>query len=92
MTTATPILALIPVITSQGRGSDVMIPMALPSVGGMAIELMTLFVVPILYCWMEELRVLRRARREPGPVRMDAPIDPPIEVRVDAPEEAKETP
>ena len=66
MTTATTILALIPVITSQGRGSDVMVPMALPSVGGMTIELMTLFVVPVLYCWMEELRWRRRSRTGPG--------------------------
>ncbi|MCB9598557.1 MAG: efflux RND transporter permease subunit [Sandaracinaceae bacterium] len=56
MTTATTILALIPVITSQGRGADVMVPMALPSVGGMTIELITLFVVPVLYCWVEEQR------------------------------------
>jgi Cu(I)/Ag(I) efflux system membrane protein CusA/SilA len=59
MTTATTILALIPVITSQGRGSDVMLPMALPSVGGMTIELVTLFVVPVLYCWAEETRTRR---------------------------------
>ncbi len=65
MTTATTILALIPVITSQGRGSDVMVPMALPAVGGMTIELVTLFVVPVLYSWLEELRVRRRAVMPP---------------------------
>ncbi len=54
MTTATTILALLPVITSQGRGSDIMMPLALPAVGGMAIELVTLFVVPVLYCAVEE--------------------------------------
>lgn len=56
MTTATTILALIPVLTSNGRGSDVMIPMAIPAFGGMAIELLTLFLVPVLYCWLGELR------------------------------------
>ncbi|MEC9398320.1 MAG: efflux RND transporter permease subunit, partial [Myxococcota bacterium] len=56
MTTATTLLALLPVITSTGRGSDVMIPMAIPSIGGMAVELITLFVVPVLYCSREELR------------------------------------
>jgi Cu(I)/Ag(I) efflux system membrane protein CusA/SilA len=55
MTTATTLLALLPVITSQGRGADVMVPMALPVVGGMAVELVTLFVVPVLYAWTEEL-------------------------------------
>lgn len=56
MTTATTLLALLPVITSQGRGADVMVPMAIPIVGGMAIELMTLFVVPVLYSLREEWR------------------------------------
>jgi len=60
MTTATTILALLPVITSQGRGSDIMVPMALPSVGGMAIELLTLFVVPVLYCALEERKLKRQ--------------------------------
>ena len=50
MTTATTILALIPVLTSTGRGSDIMVPMAIPSFGGMVIAIMTMFVVPVLYC------------------------------------------
>jgi Cu(I)/Ag(I) efflux system membrane protein CusA/SilA len=59
MTTATTILALLPVITSQGRGADIMVPMALPAVGGMTIELVTLFVVPVLYCAVEEWKLKR---------------------------------
>ncbi|MBC2839338.1 efflux RND transporter permease subunit [Robiginitalea sp. SC105] len=61
MTTATTVLALLPVLTSTGRGSDIMIPMAIPSFGGMLIALITLFVVPVLYCWREELRLKRRS-------------------------------
>ena len=57
MATATTALALLPVITSQGRGADVMVPMALPSVGGMGAILLTLFVVPVLYAWVEERRL-----------------------------------
>ncbi len=57
MTTATTILALIPVLTSTGRGSDVMVPMAIPSFGGMLIELMTLFAVPVTYCLIQEWRL-----------------------------------
>jgi len=57
MTTATTALALLPVITSQGRGADVMVPMALPSVGGMGAILLTLFVVPVLYAWVEERKL-----------------------------------
>ena len=57
MTTATTALALLPVITSTGRGADVMMPMALPSIGGMVAILLTLFVVPVLYAWVEERRL-----------------------------------
>lgn len=56
MTSATTILALLPVLTSTGRGSDIMVPMAIPTFGGMLVASITWFVVPILYCWMLELR------------------------------------
>ncbi len=55
ITTATTLLALLPVLTSTGRGSDIMVPMAIPSFGGMLIALMTMFVVPVLYCLMKEV-------------------------------------
>ena len=54
MTVATTVLALIPILTSTGRGSDVMIPMAIPSFGGMTVALVTVYVVPVLYCAVEE--------------------------------------
>ncbi|MEZ4321808.1 MAG: efflux RND transporter permease subunit [Myxococcota bacterium] len=57
MTTATTLLALLPVVTSQGRGADIMVPLALPALGGMTIELVTLFVVPVLYSAYEEWRL-----------------------------------
>ena len=59
MTTATTILALLPVLTSTGRGSDIMIPMAIPCFGGMLIALITLFVVPVLYSWKAEFQLKR---------------------------------
>jgi len=55
MTTATTILALIPVLTSTGRGSDIMVPMAIPVFGGMTIQIITILVVPVLYSWKKEL-------------------------------------
>ena len=57
MTTATTILALIPVLTSTGRGADIMVPMAIPSFGGMTIEILTMLVVPVLYCWIKEVKI-----------------------------------
>jgi len=64
MTTATTILALIPVLTSKGRGADVMLPMAIPSFGGMCIELVTLFVVPVIYCMIQEYKLKRIGAHE----------------------------
>ena len=63
MTTATTILALLPVLTSTGRGADIMVPMAIPTFGGMVVASFTWFVVPILYSWAEEwkLRLWRKA-------------------------------
>jgi copper/silver efflux system protein len=60
VTTATTALALLPVLTSTGRGSDIMIPMAIPSVGGMAFVVLTMFTVPVLFCLVEELKLERR--------------------------------
>ncbi|MCA8975226.1 MAG: efflux RND transporter permease subunit, partial [Planctomycetes bacterium] len=59
MTTATTVLALLPVLTSSGRGADVMVPMAIPSFGGMLVAIVTIFVVPTLYCAVEERRIAR---------------------------------
>jgi len=57
MTSATTLLALLPVLTSTGRGSDIMVPMAIPTFGGMTVAIVTLFVVPVLYSWTSEWRL-----------------------------------
>jgi Cu(I)/Ag(I) efflux system membrane protein CusA/SilA len=59
MTSATTILALLPVLTASGRGADIMIPMAIPVFGGMIVALLTLFVVPVLFSVPAEWRVKR---------------------------------
>lgn len=59
MTAATAIIALIPVLTSTGKGADIMVPMAIPSFGGMTLQVMTMFVVPVLYSMWQESKVKR---------------------------------
>ncbi|MEO1172333.1 MAG: efflux RND transporter permease subunit, partial [Myxococcota bacterium] len=54
MTTGTTLLALLPLLTSNGRGADLMLPIALPLFGGMLFELASLIVVPTLFCWRRE--------------------------------------
>jgi len=66
MTTATTILALLAVLTSKGRGADVMVPMAIPSFGGMLIALMSIYVVPVTYCLTKELQFKAGSRRGLG--------------------------
>lgn len=66
MTTFTTILALYPILASSGRGSDVAQPMALPAVGGMLASLVSLFIVPLVYCWTAERRLRGSG---PDPVR-----------------------
>ncbi len=64
MTTATTILALLPVLTSTGRGSDIMTPMAIPAFGGMIIDVTSYFIVPVLYSWREEFLLKRKTKRD----------------------------
>jgi copper/silver efflux system protein len=54
MTSATTFLALLPILTSTGRGADLLLPMALPIVGGIALGVFDWFTVPVLACAVEE--------------------------------------
>ncbi len=54
MTTAVAVIALLPVLSSNGKGSDIMIPMAIPLFGGMIIQVMTVFVVPMFQSMWRE--------------------------------------
>ncbi|MFA4852799.1 MAG: efflux RND transporter permease subunit, partial [Bacteroidales bacterium] len=61
MTTACAVIALLPVLTSTGKGADIMVPLAIPMFGGMIIQLMTIFVVPVFQAiWRE--RAIKRAK------------------------------
>ena len=69
MTVATTILALLPVLTASGRGADIMVPMAIPTFGGMVFTVVTMQVVPVLYCAIEERKLSwRQSRPEPEAV------------------------
>jgi Cu(I)/Ag(I) efflux system membrane protein CusA/SilA len=67
MTTATTVIGLAPIFMDTGRGSDVMQPMAIPSVGGMAVQLITLFVAPCIYCLVKEHQFRRASARSNSP-------------------------
>ena len=57
MTAVTTFAGLMPVMLATGRGADVAQAMALPVFAGMFIELVSLFVVPVLYCGYMEMKM-----------------------------------
>jgi copper/silver efflux system protein len=63
MTTAVAVIALLPVLTSTGKGADIMVPMAIPAFGGMIIQVMTIFVVPMFQAMWREGAVKRSIRQ-----------------------------
>lgn len=54
MTVCTTVFGLLPIFWATGRGADVMKPIALPSLGGMAVSVITMFIVPCLFSAIEE--------------------------------------
>jgi copper/silver efflux system protein len=72
MTNCTTLLALIPVLWSDGRGAEVMRPMVLPVIGGMVADLISLFSVPVFYAWYWERRLVKGPRAESGEQRAES--------------------
>lgn len=64
MTAAVAIIALLPVLSSTGKGADIMIPMAIPTFGGMIIQVMTVFVVPLFQAMWREWAVTNGENEE----------------------------
>lgn len=63
MTTATALIALLPVLTSTGKGAEIMVPMAIPTFGGMLIQSMTMFVVPVFQCMWREWAIKKEKKQ-----------------------------
>jgi Cu(I)/Ag(I) efflux system membrane protein CusA/SilA len=60
ITTAVAVIALLPVLSSTGKGADIMVPMAIPMFGGMVIQVMTVFVVPMFQSMWREAEVIHK--------------------------------
>jgi Cu(I)/Ag(I) efflux system membrane protein CusA/SilA len=63
MTTAVAVIALLPVLSSSGKGADIMVPMAIPTFGGMIIQVMTVYVVPLFQSMWRESAVINSNRK-----------------------------
>ncbi len=64
MTTAVTVIALLPVLSSTGKGADIMVPMAIPAFGGMIIQVMTVFVVPVFQAIWREREVVKKEKTD----------------------------
>lgn len=73
MTAFTTFAALIPVMLATGRGADVARSMALPVFFGMAIELVSLFIVPVLYCGFMEFKLRTDVQGTDSPTTLIGP-------------------
>jgi Cu(I)/Ag(I) efflux system membrane protein CusA/SilA len=66
MITATTLLGFLPILTSTGRGSDIMAPMVIPAFGGLLIEIISIFIVPVLFCLWKEANLRWNKTRNYG--------------------------
>jgi Cu(I)/Ag(I) efflux system membrane protein CusA/SilA len=73
MTNMTTLLSLIPVLWATGRGSELMVPMVLPVVGGMVFDVVSLFSVPIFFSWYWERKLARAAGHDSPPPALAGP-------------------
>jgi hypothetical protein len=74
MTSAAMVLGMLPTALGRGTGSEFRSPMAMVVIGGVITSTMlTLWVVPVVFLFVETLRGHRRKRRPGG--RADEPRD-----------------
>ncbi len=63
MTTLTTVLALLPIAIGTGTGGESQAPLALVVIGGMVSSTpITLFLVPVLYLWLESAKLKLAAK------------------------------
>jgi multidrug efflux pump subunit AcrB len=66
MTTMAALLGAIPLAIGNGTGSELRRPLGLTIVGGLIVsQMLTLFTTPVVYLYMDRLR-LRTSRRRPA--------------------------
>jgi multidrug efflux pump subunit AcrB len=73
MTSAAMVLGMLPTALGRGMGSEFRAPMAIAVIGGVITStLLTLFVVPVVFLWVERLRG-RGRRGRAGAIAAVAP-------------------
>jgi HAE1 family hydrophobic/amphiphilic exporter-1 len=86
MTSSAAILGMMPLALGIGKGSETQAPLATAVVGGLSTStLMTLFIVPIVYTFFDDIaRRFRKDDRDLAPVSTVGPSVNAVERKVDA--------
>jgi multidrug efflux pump len=64
MTTLAALLGALPLMTFQGEGSELRKPLGIAIVGGLVMsQLLTLYTTPVVYLYLDRLRVWRQGRK-----------------------------
>ncbi|ACC70955.1 efflux RND transporter permease subunit [Paraburkholderia phymatum] len=67
MTTCAALLGALPLAFGRGEGAELRAPLGLAIVGGLIVsQMLTLYTTPVVYLYMDRIRVRWEARRGPG--------------------------
>ena len=73
MTTLTTILGMVPMAIDQGEGSELWRPLGVSVIGGLTVStILTLVVVPVLYCMFTGIGIKRQRRKHRKQLVLDA--------------------
>jgi multidrug efflux pump len=75
MTTAAALLGALPLALGSGVGSELRWPLGITIVGGLLVsQLLTLYTTPVVYLYMERLRLRLGRRRRASTLRVPGPV------------------